>query len=452
MKQILLPLVLIFTCACSNIKNDTPTTSIEKQIIFPLQNEHVHGPTVVTLPNGDVLAAWFQGSGERWADDVRIMGARLSIGETEWSKPFLMADNQGFPDINPMMFLDNQNKLWLMWYAVLANLWETSLPMYRYAVDYDKAGTPQWDWQAMILVKPGDKTERGIQPNDRFIAGAKKQLNEYETYLKEEILPELPDDLKEKYLTGWATYSAKIDSLAKGENVLRKGKLKEEDGEVKDAILGYPLTRRIGWQTKNKPLIVGERLIVPFYSDGLDCSIFAITDDWGKNWQYSNPVLGGAGIQAAMAIKANGNLVAYLRDNGPPPKRMQLTESTDNGLTWSIPKDTDIRNSGAGFDMVTLASGEWLMVYNDSEENRHNLVAAISDDDGKTWRWKKFIENDEREEGATRSHYPAVIQDNEGKIHVMYSFHHNDRKVNHKTIKYATFSVDWVKSDRIIDK
>ena len=49
----------------------------EETIVFPLQYEHVHGPTIVELPNGDLLAAWFQGSGERWADDVRIMGARI---------------------------------------------------------------------------------------------------------------------------------------------------------------------------------------------------------------------------------------------------------------------------------------------------------------------------------------------------------------------------------------
>ena len=32
--------------------------------IFPLVSQHVHGSTIVELPNGDLLAAWFQGSGE----------------------------------------------------------------------------------------------------------------------------------------------------------------------------------------------------------------------------------------------------------------------------------------------------------------------------------------------------------------------------------------------------
>ena len=82
--------------------------------IFPLVSQHVHGSTIVELPNGDLLTAWFQGSGERWADDVAIMGARLKAGRDEWSKPFVMADVPGFPDINPILFLDSDKRLWLM--------------------------------------------------------------------------------------------------------------------------------------------------------------------------------------------------------------------------------------------------------------------------------------------------------------------------------------------------
>ena len=53
---------------------------IFQTLIFPMQPQHTHGSSIVTLPNGDILAAWFQGSGERTADDVKIMGARLKKG------------------------------------------------------------------------------------------------------------------------------------------------------------------------------------------------------------------------------------------------------------------------------------------------------------------------------------------------------------------------------------
>ncbi|MCK5277312.1 MAG: exo-alpha-sialidase [Cyclobacteriaceae bacterium] len=416
-----------------------------ESIIFPLQNDHVHGPTIVELPNGDLLSAWFQGSGERWADDVKIIGSRLVKGDTAWSETFLMADTPGFPDVNPMMFMDTENKLWLMWYPVLANQWDSSIPMYRISEDYENSGAPIWSWQDIIFAKPGDKTERGIQPGDRFVEAVAKQLAEYEVYLKEELIQEIPEE-KQDYLMGlWEKYKLNIDSLAKGENMVRSGRLKDRDKEI-NAKLGYPLSRRIGWQTKNKPIIISDRIVVPFYSDGFNCSLFAITDDLGKTWKFSNPVIGGIGIQPTIAIARDGTLAAYLRDNGPPPQRMQRTNSEDGGMTWSIAKDTELPNPGAGFDMVTLSSGEWLIVYNHTEDGRHDLTVAISANDGKSWKWQKKIEYDDRGEKATSSHYPAVILGADGMIHTVYSFHHKDRDGGpHKTIKYASFPVSWVK-------
>lgn len=429
-------------CACAT-KTEPDTATSRSQIIFPYQDEHVHGSAIVRLPNGDMLAAWFQGSGERWADDVRIMGARLAEGDTAWSETFVMADVPGFPDINPTLFLDTKERLWLMWYPVLANQWETSIPMYRLSSDYDKGGPPVWAWQDVLFVKPGDKTERGIQPNDRFVQGVATQLREYETYMKETLMPQMTDSARTVLTREWEKYKAKLDSLSRGRNMIRSGRVREGDKEV-PAELGYPLSRRIGWQTKNKAAFYGSRMIVPLYSDGLDCTLFALTDDGGRNWMFSNPVLGGAGIQATIAFARDSTLVAYLRDNGPPPQRMQRTESRDKGLTWTIPKDDILPNPGAGFDMVTLKSGEWLIVFNNQEEGRYDLTVAISDDDGKTWKWKKQLEHDSRADHPTSSHYPSVIEDENGTVHVVYSFHRNDIKPG-RTIKYATFPVGWIK-------
>src|SRR5690606_19443588 len=91
---------------------------VESGLIFPPQDKHVHGSTLLALPNGDYLAAWFYGSGERNSDDVRIMGARLKAGRQKWSDPFLLADTPGLPDCNPVLFLNKNGKLFLVWIAV----------------------------------------------------------------------------------------------------------------------------------------------------------------------------------------------------------------------------------------------------------------------------------------------------------------------------------------------
>ncbi len=438
---------LLIVTSCRNDLLQTPDQlTIKKSIIFPLQKEHVHGPTVVELPNGDLLSAWFQGSGERWADDVRIMGSRLNSGDTIWCEPFLMADIAGFPDINPILFMDTQQRLWLMWYPVLANQWDSSIPMYRISDNFEQPGAPVWSWQDILFVKPGDKTERGIQPGDRFVEEVRKQLEEYEAYFISDLLPTFPAEQHDYILKRWNKYKDEVDSLASGKNMMRSGKL-NDGNEEKPAILGYPLSRRIGWQTKNKAVIMSDRMIVPLYSDGFNCSLFAITDDLGKSWKYSNPVIGGIGIQPTIAILKDGSLAAYLRDNGPPPQRMQRTNSLDGGISWSIAKDTDIPNPGAGFDMTNLSSGEWVMVYNDLEDGRYDLTVAISDNDGASWKWKKQIEHDDRGiEKGTSSHYPAIIQGANGIIHVVYSYHHKDRDgAPDKTIMYASFPVSWIK-------
>jgi len=152
--------IVMWSCNVRNEQSQMISKEYYESIIFPLQHDHVHGPTIVELPNGDLLSAWFQGSGERWADDVKIMGARLVKGDTIWSDPFLMADTPGFPDINPMMFLDPEGRLWLMWYPVLANQWETSIPKFRISEDYEASGVPRWSWQDIASLRRN--SSRGI--------------------------------------------------------------------------------------------------------------------------------------------------------------------------------------------------------------------------------------------------------------------------------------------------
>ncbi|MEK6480331.1 exo-alpha-sialidase [Catalinimonas sp. 4WD22] len=443
--------IILLTFFCLGCEHENPQTSSKventaktESIIFPNQPQHVHGPTIVELPNGDLLAAWFQGSGERWADDVRIMGARLKVGAEEWSETFVMADVPEFPDINPMIFIDQQNRLWLMWYTVLANQWETSLLKYRISENPEGDAAPEWNWQDDLLMKPGDKTERGIQPNDRFVAAVHAQTEEYEQYFKDSILTQLPQEKAEEQLLAWEALKVMRDSLARGRNMVRGGRIYEGE-EYTSADLGYPLSRRLGWQTKNKPLLMGERIIVPLYSDGLECSIFAYSDDQGEHWHSSNPVVGGIGIQPTILKKKDGTLVAYLRDNGPEPYRMQYTVSTDSAESWSIPRDAKLPNPGAGFDGVTLQNGDWLMVYNDTEDGRHSLALALSEDEGKSWPYVRHLENDTRGDQATQSHYPAIIQGKDGRIHIIYSFHHRDQEEEAKTIKYVSVDADWVK-------
>ncbi len=436
MKTFIVTLILIFAIS---VHAQQKFTQVE---IFPSQEEHAHGSTIVELPNGDMLAAWFQGHGERWADDVRIMGARLSKGEEKWSKPFVMADVPGFPDINPVLFIDQRETLWLVWYTVIANQWSTSLPKYCISNNYmQQSGPPEWQWQDVIYFKPGDKAERGIQPDDKFVKSVEEQIKIQCKYVQSLGVDESQLNLFDKY-------AAETLAKARGEDMIRDGQIILKDGTKKNAKLGYPYFRRMGWQGKNKAVFVGKRIIIPFYSDGFSFSIMAITDDFGKTWQFSNPLVGLGNIQPTMAFKKDGTIVAYMRDNGPQPKRHMISESKDNGLTWGPVKDSDIVNEGSGSDIVTLKNGHWVLVYNDTESGRYTLAAALSEDEGKTWKYLRHIELDLNEQVNKRNKasYPSIIQGKDGMIHVVYSYHkYHKGPGDDDTIKYIRFNEDWIK-------
>lgn len=404
--------------------------------IFDLQEEHTHGATIVELPNGDLLSAWFQGNGERWADDVRIMGARLLKGKENWSKPFLMADVPEFPDVNPVLFLDTKEKLWLVWYTVIANLWETSLLKYRISDDYmQQEGPPEWRWQDVIHVKPGEPTERGIQPEDRFVKSIEDQFRNISKDL-------LKHGSSMEQLEEWIKFKTDILAKARGENMIRNGRIINSEGKSVGKKLGYPYFRRMGWQTKNKAVFVGDRLILPLYSDGLEMSLFAITEDFGKHWKFSTPLVGVANIQASVVKKKDGTLVAYMRDNGPPPQRHPMSSSKDNGSSWSPVVDSQLPNPGSGSDLVTLHNGHWIIAYNDTEDGRHSLAVSLSADEGKSWSNTRHIEVNENKEKGSSASYPSIIQSLDGTLHVIFSY--RPAGASQECIKYFSFLESWI--------
>src|SRR5512138_3329876 len=134
----MLRLVLLGLCAmaaCAQQTSDTPV--YESSLIFPLESWHNHSPSIVELPNGDLFACWFHGSGERTADDVLVQAARLVKGSRDWLPRYTLADTPDFPDTNPTMMVDSKQRLWLFWPTIIANLWETALMKHRSTTKFE---------------------------------------------------------------------------------------------------------------------------------------------------------------------------------------------------------------------------------------------------------------------------------------------------------------------------
>jgi predicted neuraminidase len=387
-------LTLLLICALTiNSMAQINDFIIKKELIFPPQSEHAHGSSLALLPNGDKLACWFQGSGERNSDDVRIMGARQKKGSSSWTDPFLMADTKNIPDCNPVLFLNANNKLFLVWIAVQANRWESSILRFRTSTDYDTDGAPNWDWQDNILLKP----------DDRFAEEVKLRF----------------DELPENH-AGWAEYAPLYDDM-----IIEASK---------DA-----RKRSIGWMTRIKPLILEDgKILLPLYSDGYNFSLVAISDDDGESWRPSLPIVGRGPIQPALVQKQNGDIVAFMRDSGDPPPRVHRSISKDNGESWSASEKTDIPNT-ASVELLKLRDGKWAFFGNDITDGRYRMSLYISDDEGETWNWKVRIEDHERDAGSFS--YPSLLQDEDGLLHMTYSYRTSETE---KSIRYVVVDPDKV--------
>jgi predicted neuraminidase len=383
---------MMFWLSVLALSADPAAAQYSAELIFPLHSKHNHAPGIVECANGDLLASWYRGSGERTADDVAVYGSRLKKGAKEWDEPYLLADLPGFPDCNTALFIDREQRLWLFYPTILANTWESCLTNFKIASRYDAPGVPRWDREGIIFLKPDDFGEEGRRLLDERIAEAGGELS--------------------------AERKARMEALKQR--------------------LGDKLYQRLGWQPRCKPtLLPSGRMLLPLYSDTFSISIMAITDDGGKTWQASKPLIGFGNIQPTVLRRQDGTLVAYMRENGGR-RRVRIAESRDDGLTWGPVGVAELPNPGSGLDGVRLASGRWLLVYNDTVSGRNKLAASLSSDEGRTWTKTRHLED----KPAGSFHYPAVIQGADGTIHCVFSYF----VAEGKSMKHAAFNETWVEA------
>lgn len=367
-------------------------------LIFPREHWHNHASCIVELVNGDMMVCWFHGSGERTADDVLVQGARYSRATGTWSDRVLLADALDYPDCNPCMFVDSQDRLWLVHVTILANEWHTALLKYRVAEQPFDRTCPEWALSEVMHVTPGDDFIDDVAHADyAYLSTLHPQANEEK--LKKQI--------------------SRVAELSQSK-----------------------LYRRLGWMPRARATILRDkRIILPLYSDGFDFSLMHISDDDGVTWHTSRPIISCGGIQPSVVERNDGTLVAYMRNNGPAPKRILKTRSHDRGETWSIPEYTDLANPGAGIEAIQLQSGLWAMIYNDLEDSRHRLGISVSHDEGESWSAPKYLQNDDNAETKGSFHYPSITQAKTGDIWISYS---NGHPVEGSSIQWACITEDWL--------
>jgi predicted neuraminidase len=156
---------------------------------------------------------------------------------------------------------------------------------------------------------------------------------------------------------------------------------------------------------------------------------FEWTADLGRTWSRTEAINDGreiGAIQPTILSHPDGVLQALGRSR---QGKIWEAWSRDQGKTWTPLALTALPNPNAGIDAVTLSDGRHVAVYNHTRSGRSPLNVAVSAD-GKDWKAAIVLEDTPGEYS-----YPAVIQAQDGLVHVTYTW--KRQRVRHVVIDPA---------------
>ena len=200
-----------------------------------------------------------------------------------------------------------------------------------------------------------------------------------------------------------------------------------DDPDADEIVWGEPF--EIGREVMmNKPTVLstGEWLFpiavwgVPFKAKGIkelstetDRRAFAYKSvDNGKTFEK----LGGADVPKRsfdehMILELNdGRLAMYIRTS----YGIGVSYSYDRGKTWTTGENSGYGGPCSRFHICRLKSGRILLVNHYNFKGRNNLTAMLSEDEGKTWRYKLMLD------GRNSVSYPDVKEADDGYIYIVY--------------------------------
>lgn len=213
-----------------------------------------------------------------------------------------------------------------------------------------------------------------------------------------------------------------------------------------------------------------------------DYSAVKISSDRGKTWRETVVPESTCCVHMNIVKHPDGTLSAFFRSRRAD--RIYMSESNDNGQTWSSATPTDLANNNSSIQLTALDNGHLVMVFNnvngdniterraslydDIEKEGDNgsgikepeveistaavwgvprapLTLAISMDKGRSWPLLRDLEvgdgycmtNNSRDALNREYSYPAIIQTPNGSLHISYTYFR-------QTIKYVCIEEKWM--------
>ncbi len=334
---------------------------IIKYDIFPIETERKkmrHASSIIALPDGRIMGAYFAGTYEGEADTDIYVTIRDSEGY--WSIPRKISTEKNIAHWNPVLALDSNNRISLFYKIGFAiSEWQT---MVRHSYDYGLSWTP-----AQELV-PGDKGGRGpvrnkilITKEKIWIAGASLEQGTSWTAFADRSFDEGNTWIRSNTL-------AIIDKTAYNGPQASSGLSRSTIAVTSQSFKGKGIIQPTLWEDSkhNIHMLLRSTEGVAYRSD---------SEDLGASWSPPYPT-SIPNNNAALDIVSldDGTLVlAYnpVKENWGKRTPLILSVSKDNGYTW---KQALVLEDGNGEYSYPAIICEGTTIYVSYTKNRKEIA------------------------------------------------------------------------------
>ncbi|MFD0675594.1 MULTISPECIES: sialidase family protein [unclassified Paenibacillus] len=344
-----------------------------------------HAPSMAELGNGDLLAVWFAGHTEEGRSDIEIVMSRLKAGETQWSEPVKVSDDDTKSEQNPVLFLAPDGKLLLMYTAQEA----ASMSREEFKKLYPNRTFTR---QETAVIRCRESLDGG------WTWGAAKTMFESE-----------------------GSFCRAPIHVAKDGSWLFPMWYSRADGETEYgsdySVIQRSMDQGKTWKEIPVPnsrgrvhasLLSGEgaNMLALFRSRAADRIYISKSSDFGCTWTEPERTVLPNNNASIRAIRLQSNRLAVIYNHS--------SANDDPHLTV------------------------WPKV-------RYPVTVALSEDEGLTWPYRRIIEtgdgfSGENNESLNRKYeYPWILQTNDGLLHAAFAYG------GREGIKHVVFTEAWVK-------
>lgn len=383
------------TAVRDGIISQHPQDERVETAMLPSSCPQNHAANLLPLPDGSLMCVWFGGTQEGVAD-ISVWGSRLLPGRRQWCDAVKLSDDPSRSEQNPLLFLDPDNVLWLLWTAQISGNQDTAIVRYRQSTDLGQT----WGDIATLLDKPGT-----------FIRQPMTVLDNGNWLLPVFYCRTRPG---EKWVGNDDISAVKISA--------DKGKT-WRDVEVPHSL---------GCVHMNITPLPGGVLVALFRSRWADNIYYSQSVDNGESWSAPEPtVLPNNNSSIQVTTLASGELALVFNPMsaaGALERRASLYDEIDDGDRSR--KEPEANGGRSAF---------W-------GAPRAPMTVALSADGGKTWPWRRNLDegdgycmtNNSLDKRNREFSYPSIKQGADGTLHIAYTWFR-------QAIKYVHITPEWVK-------